>query len=426
MPIMKILTYVSRIIVGALFTVSGLIKANDPLGFSYKLQDYFAPDVLNMDFLSPIALELALIIAVGEIILGIATLLGSKSKITSWALLLMIVFFTWLTFYSAYFDKVTDCGCFGDALKLTPWQSFYKDVVLLFFIAIIFIQRKKISYNTLRENQIILPIAIVLIAVFSMGMLDWFFPVLFILLVSVAELILKLFLPGEKSENIVALIVLLGTVYFTYYTINHLPIKDYRPYAVGKSISEQMTLPEGAKKDVYETIFYYKNLNTGEVEKFSQDNYPWDDENYEFHDRETELIEKGDEAPIKDFIISDEYGGDVTDDILFGEGYYFLVIAYDLSKTNILGQQTVNDFALEALNAGHEFIGVSSSGGKEIEELNTKVELNYSYYSGDETMLKTIVRSNPGVILLKDGVVKGKWHFKTLPTFEEIEREVLK
>ena len=151
---MKILTIISRLLVGSLFIVSGLIKANDPVGFSYKLKDYFAADVLNMEWLIPFALVLAVVICVVEIVLGLATVMGSKMKPVSWLLLLMIIFFTFLTFYSAQFEKVTDCGCFGDALKLTPWESFSKDAVLLLFVLLIFLKRKSIEMNSEREDLI--------------------------------------------------------------------------------------------------------------------------------------------------------------------------------------------------------------------------------------------------------------------------------
>src|SRR5690554_4192539 len=142
---MKLLVGFSRIIVGVLFIISGLIKLNDPVGFSFKLKDYFAPEVLDLGFLVPYALLLAIILVIFEVLLGLALLLGHYKKITLWALLLMIVFFTFLTFYSAYFNKVTDCGCFGDAIKLTPWESFTKDVILLVLILILFAGRKHIK-----------------------------------------------------------------------------------------------------------------------------------------------------------------------------------------------------------------------------------------------------------------------------------------
>src|SRR5690554_5161297 len=136
---MRYLVGFSRIIVGLLFIFSGLIKLNDPVGFSFKLQDYFAPEVLDLGFLMPYTLLLAIVLVIFEVLLGMMLLLGSSKRFTLWSLLLMIVFFTFLTFYSAYYNKVTDCGCFGDAIPLTPWESFYKDIVLLILILIIFI-----------------------------------------------------------------------------------------------------------------------------------------------------------------------------------------------------------------------------------------------------------------------------------------------
>ncbi|NDG53028.1 MAG: DoxX family protein, partial [Flavobacteriia bacterium] len=150
----RVLEFISRVLVGSLFIVSGLIKANDSIGFSYKLEEYFASDVLNIPFLEPWALQLAILICVVEIVLGVAVLVGSKINLVSWFLLLMIIFFTFLTFYSAYFDKVTDCGCFGDALKFTPWQSFTKDVILFFFIAIIFLRKGHIRENDKRDDMV--------------------------------------------------------------------------------------------------------------------------------------------------------------------------------------------------------------------------------------------------------------------------------
>ena len=142
---MKILVPISRIFVGILFIISGFIKLNDPLGFSYKLQEYFSAEVLNITFLEPYALAISIIVVVFEVVLGVFLLIGYKPKFTVWSLLIMIVFFTFLTFYSAYFDKVKDCGCFGDALKLTPWESFSKDVVLLVFVIILFVGKSYIS-----------------------------------------------------------------------------------------------------------------------------------------------------------------------------------------------------------------------------------------------------------------------------------------
>jgi len=150
---LKLLTHIARFIVGALFIFSGFIKLNDPLGFSYKLQEYFSAEVLGLEFLSPYALLIAIVLVIVEILLGIALLIGHRKKITLWLLLLMIAFFTFLTFYSAYFNKVTDCGCFGDAIPLVPWESFIKDVILLVLILFLMFTQKHIKPSFCKTDK---------------------------------------------------------------------------------------------------------------------------------------------------------------------------------------------------------------------------------------------------------------------------------
>ena len=202
---MKILVSISRIFVGILFIISGFVKLNDPLGFSYKLQEYFSAEVLNITFLEPHALAISIIVVVFEVVLGVFLLIGYKPKFTVWSLLLMIVFFTFLTFYSAYFDKVKDCGCFGDALKLTPWESFTKDVVLLVFIVILFLGK---SYIT---------------------------PLLKPLLTS-----------------FIAFLSFIASLGFGYHVLMHLPSIDFRAYKIGDNLLTNMSTPENAPKVVQE------------------------------------------------------------------------------------------------------------------------------------------------------------------------------
>ena len=230
---MKILTVISRVIIGSLFIVSGLIKANDPIGFSYKLEEYFTPDVLNLEWMVPFALLLAVIICIVEIVLGAATIMGAKIKLTSGLLLVMMGLFTFLTFYSAYFEKVTDCGCFGDAIKLTPWHSFYKDVCLLILSLYLFFQRKTIQPNTLTQDIVLTLISIILIAGFS----AWNFPIYFTMLMFSLILVLKRFsfLP-ERSALIVISISLLFSLSFSIFILRHLPIMDFRPYKIKTNI----------------------------------------------------------------------------------------------------------------------------------------------------------------------------------------------
>ena len=202
---MKYLVHISRILVGVLFIISGFIKLNDPLGFSYKLQEYFGSDVLNLEFLIPYALGISVIVVVFEVVLGVFLLIGYKPKFTVWSLLLMIVFFTFLTFYSAYFDKVKDCGCFGDALKLTPWESFTKDVILLVLILILFIGSKYIT------------------SIFA-----------------------------KLPTTVIALLSFIASLWFGYHVLMHLPSIDFRAYAIGKNIQKQMAIPEDAQKPILE------------------------------------------------------------------------------------------------------------------------------------------------------------------------------
>ena len=202
---MKYLVGFSRIFVGVLFIISGLIKLNDPVGFSFKLKDYFAPEVLNLEFLVPYALLLAFIVVVFEVMLGVMILLGYARKFSLWSILLLIVFFTFLTFYSAYFNKVTDCGCFGDAIKLTPWESFTKDIILLVLILIMFYGKRYIR------------------PLFS-----------------------------RNIRKIAVYASFIGCLIFGYYVLQHLPVIDFRPYNIGANIIEGMSYPENAQKPIFE------------------------------------------------------------------------------------------------------------------------------------------------------------------------------
>jgi uncharacterized membrane protein YphA (DoxX/SURF4 family) len=253
----------SRIFVGLLFIISGLIKLNDPVGFSYKLAEYFGETVLNFPFFIPYALAIAVAIVVFETVLGFMLLIGFKPKFTVWSLLLMIVFFTFLTFYSAYFNKVTDCGCFGDALKLTPWQSFTKDVVLLIFIVILFLNVKKIR------------------PLFN----------------------------GNFRNALVSLSVIL-CLYMGYYVLNHLPLKDFRAYKIGTNIPKAMEIPEGAPKSQIEMVFIYK-VN-GLEKNFTDKELMNIPEGATFVDRIDKVISEGYKPPVHDFSMEKD-GSDYKD-----------------------------------------------------------------------------------------------------------------
>lgn len=356
---MKYLVGLARIIVGLLFIISGLIKLNDPVGFGFKLQDYFAPEVLNLEFLMPFALPMALILVIVEVLLGVALLLGYLKRLTVWLLMLMIVFFTFLTFYSAYFEKVTDCGCFGDAIPLTPWESFYKDVILLILIIILLVGQRYIQ---------------------------------------------PIFAKGTRS--ILIMVTLVFCLGLGYYVLQHLPVIDFRAYKIGKNIKEGMEVPEDAPKPVYE---YRWKFNVDGVEEVivTQGDYP--SVEGEFIDVDTKLIKKGYEPPIHDFSIERD-DEDYTGEFLEKENL-IVIIAYSLGNTEHAGYPAIKGITDMALEKGYEVIGLSASSQERTEELIAKHDLNFQFYFCDETTLKTIVRSNPGILELNRGTIKQKFHW---------------
>ncbi|HEX8515749.1 MAG TPA: BT_3928 family protein [Bacteroidia bacterium] len=369
---MKAVTTISRILVGLLFIFSGFIKANDTLGFSYKLVEYF--EVFGIHFLVPLALTLSIVICIAEILLGFMLLLGARVKLTLWLLVLMIVFFTFLTFYSAYYDVVKECGCFGDFLHLTPWQSFTKDLVLLILIIILVIGRQYIE---------------------------------------------PLF--NERVENALLIIILVATVIFPLYTYNYLPVFDFRAYAIGKNIPEQT-------KGVPDELKYFyklKDKKTGEVKEFDKWPENWD-KDYEYVDNRTVVTKKGIDPKIKDFTITSLEGGDFTQEIIENPNHNFLLIAYDLEKANkdVFGK--INDFAALCKADSVTFVVLTSSTPDVIEGFVNETKAHLRYYTTDGTVLKTMIRSNPGLMLLKAGTVIDMWHYHSFPSYSDVKEKYFK
>ena len=370
---MKIIAQISRIFVGILFIISGFIKANDPLGFSYKLNEYF--EVFHMPWLSTISLWLAIGICAFEIGLGIALLLGARMILTAWSMLLMIIFFTFLTFYSWYFDVVKDCGCFGDALHLTPFQSFMKDIILFILILFIFLKRKEIK---------------------------------------------PLF--GDKTSTYLSYFGFIASFSFSMYCYWHLPIIDFRPYAIGKSIPDGMKLPPNAKTDSVVMLFVYEK--DGKQMELSMDQLKEIDSTYKFIDRKDKVIREGDKPPIHDFTITSTDGTDVTADVLQMK-QVFLLVAYEINHTDKSVQGKVNDFVALCQKDGVEFIGLTASAPKEVDAFRHEHNSMFEYYFTDATTLKTMIRSNPGLMLLKNGKVEAMWHYNDFPTYDLVKSKYL-
>jgi peroxiredoxin/uncharacterized membrane protein YphA (DoxX/SURF4 family) len=390
---MKAITIFSRIFVGALFIFSGLIKANDITGFSYKLDEYW--EVFHMPFMMSFSLLQALVICVVEVVLGAAVLMNIKPKITQWLLLLMIVFFTFLTFYSAYFNKVTGCGCFGDAIPLTPWQSFYKDLILLVFIGILFAQRNRLQFEGYESKNTSYGIVIggfITVFVAAQFLLQFSEMWLFTLVILFISLVMIHFLKS-KAEWPVLIWLIVTNICFSYIAYAYLPFKDFRPYAIGKNISEQMQ----GTQDVLKYFYRLKNKATGKEQEF--DKFP-------------------------DFNLINEDGIDVTQDILNAEKPILLVVAYNLDKTSIDAHQQLNAQIEEIENAGISIFGLSASNFETIETFRHQVQAAYPYLNADEVTLKTMIRSNPGFILIQKGTVKGMWHYNQMPDKEELMKHL--
>lgn len=375
---------ITRVIVGLLFIFSGLIKANDPMGFGYKLQEYF--EVFHISFLHDFATAFAILLCTLEIILGALLLLGLWSARVAWGLLLLIIFFTFLTFYSAFFKVVTSCGCFGDAIPLTPWQSFSKDLVLLAMILLIFIKRDQIQ-----------------------------------------PLIRK-----ESLQKLVAAIVVVGSLGFGLYTTNFLPILDFLPYKVGNNIPQLMVIPPGAPQDEYEITYTLKNKQSAETKKMTDKEYLkteiWKDKNWEVvGEPESKLIKKGFDLKIKDLKITDSQGTDYNAELLENPFYNLVIVAYDLSKAD---QQAIGDLNALAINAAENFnirtVFLTSNSTEAAELFSKKNKLVMEVFFADAIPLKSMVRSNPGLMLLKGGTVVNKWHYNNLPSYENLASEYFK
>ena len=367
-----------RSLVGLLFIFSGLIKANDPLGFGYKLQEYF--EVFHISFFNDYATAFAILLCTLEIVFGALLLLGFWTKKVVWGLLITIVFFTFLTFYSAFFEVVTSCGCFGDAIPLTPWQSFSKDIVLLAMILYIFLNRDQI----------------------------------------------KPLIESLKVQRIIAGLVLFLSLGFGVFTYSYLPILDFLPYKIGNNIPQLMITPPGAEPDVYEINYKLKNKSTGETKTLTDKEYLkteiWKDQNWVITGEPiSKLIKKGFDLKIKDLRITDSQGTDYNQEILENPYYNLVIVAYNLSKTDALGIGNMNALAINAAeNFNVRTVLLTSNSSSDADVFSKKNKLVMEVFYADGIPLKSMVRANPGILLLKNGTVINKWHFRNMPSYDEM------
>ena len=372
--------WVIRIAVGLLFIFSGLVKINDPLGFSYKLEEYF--EVFHTTFLNGFALSLSIILCSLEIILGFALIIGVRAISIAWGLLLLIIFFAFLTFYSAYFKVVQTCGCFGDAIPLTPWQSFSKDLVLLLLIVVLFINRTKIK---------------------------------------------PLFVANTGDKLLIAACVV--SLAIGLYTYNFLPIIDFLPYKIGANIPDEMKTPPGAQPDQFELTYQLKNKKTGAAKSMTNTDYLktniWKDSNWEIIGQpESRLVKKGFSPKIMDLSIQDAQGNDYTKELLSNPFYNLMIVAYDLNKTDEEAINRLNALAINlTTNYNIRTVIITSNSSRYAEAFSKQHHLLSEIFYADEVPLKTMVRANPGILLLKNGTVINKWHYHSIPKYDELVKQ---
>lgn len=378
----KLIVFASRIFLGLVFIFSGYVKVVDPLGSEYKFVDYF--EAFGTDFMVPLALPLAMIMSAVEFVLGVALFFNVLPRLSAWGVTLFMIVFTPLTLYLALANPVSDCGCFGDALILTNWQTFWKNIFIDIFVVILFVNRKKLTSH----------------------------------LHSLVQWILMLIFFG-------------ATILFQVFTVQHLPIIDFRPYRINANIPEKMKIPESAPQPKYETTLYYEK--DGVTKQFTMENLP--DSTWKWVRTENELIDAGYVPPIHDFSIvtvrDNEYKGypantDITTEVLENPDYNFLMVAYDISEADTVGLKFGNELAEFCEQKGLHLYCLTASSSEEIKQVKQKHGFTFNCYTTDEITLKTIVRASPGFVLLKNGTIINKWHHNDMPSILDIQEKYLK
>lgn len=361
---MRFFHFISRIVVGVVFIFSGFVKGIDPSGMAYRLEDYFY--AWGTEWMLPAALTLSILLSTAEFVLGLVVLFNLKPKVNSWLLLGMMLFFTGLTFYDALYNPVPDCGCFGDAITLTNWQTFFKNVILMAPTLVLFFWRNKTKdqFSNMR---------------------------------------------AYGAAGISALLF----IWLSLHCYRHLPIIDFMDWKKGNKMFVENPLP---------VKFYltYRNTVTGETQEYLSPDYPFNDSvwmsQWEFVSQRTEdpNAGKGHNLQILDF-----EGNDYTENFIQNPGYQFLLTTWSIEKANHASLKNIEAFARAAEADGHSFIALTSSLSEEIDSIKKTLGLTYEFYQADDITLKTMVRSNPGLLLLENGVVLYKWHYNDFPSYNE-------
>ncbi|RLD44625.1 MAG: hypothetical protein DRI88_09410 [Bacteroidetes bacterium] len=356
-----------RILLGLVFIFSSFGKGVDPLGTAYRVEDYLI--AYGMEWIYPLAFTLAVLLITVEFLIGVALLLKLQKKVVAWGVLLIMLFFTVVTYFDARYNLVPDCGCFGDALKLSNWVTFYKNIVLVVLAFIVFFGQKKITVK----------------------MPGWLQTVLLFLLAG-------------------------GFVWFIFYNYNHLPMLDFRDWKVGNNM-------KNSGEENIKTYVTYRNKETGELKEYLSPEYPWNDsvwmKNWEFVDQrfdESGVVRK------HTLFIEDEEGNDVTQSIIENPDYQLMLTTYDLDKANGGGMIKASELYHSLDSDDISFVLLSSSAKELVDKYKKVYSIDYEVYYADDIELKAMIRSNPGLVLLHDGTVLKKWHYNDFPDKIELKR----
>ena len=361
---------VCRFVLAATFIFSGYVKAIDPLGTLYKLKDYAAAMSLNGLLPDWVLVGVAIALGALEFALGVFMLFAVRRHVVSRITLAFMTAMTVLTLWIFVADPVKDCGCFGDALKLTNGETLLKNIVLIACAALVAWRPTDMARFISRSNQWIVR----------------YYTVAYIVITSV-------------------------------YCLYTLPIFDFRPYRVGTNIKQGMEIPEGAEQPEFESTFLLRK--NGETREFTLDNYP--DSTWEYVDTRTVQTKKGYEPPIHDFALTTcDTGEDITEQVLTKKGYTFLLVSPRLAVADDSNFGDIDQIYEYAEENGADFYCVTASANDEIERWRDLTGAEYHFCNADETTLKTMIRSNPGLMLLKDGTIIGKWSHNTLPQTDDL------
>jgi len=365
------LKIISRIIVGIIFLFSGFVKAVDPFGGAIKISEYL--EIIGLHNTDQLALYAAILLSTIEFIIGFQLVLGLKIKKVALPALLFMAFFTVLTLYIALFNPVSDCGCFGDAIKLGNWETFIKNLFILPLSYVVFWKRQE----------------------YQAGLSD--------LKQSVAVFGGVLFIVG-----------------ISYLSIRNLPLLDFRPFKVGGNIPQGMIIPEGAPLAEYETSFIYEK--EGIQKEFDINNYPQNDTTWVFVDSKSTIVKEGYQPPIDNFMLETTDGNDLTEQLLGHEQPVFLMVMPKVEKTSVKYIQAFIAIHRMCIQNNYPFYAVTASLADDIYKFDVENNAGFEYLNADETLLKTIVRGNPALVVLDKGTVIAKYSQNTLPAAEELQQ----